>query len=81
MESIAIHYSTINKLQLFIYRNKTTGEIDPVISKSTLSGFVSGRSWDHRKLDFQEGKWEITGSMTYSFMGAKILSADQILNK
>jgi hypothetical protein len=81
MESIAIHYSTINKLHLLIGRNKTTGDINPVISESSLSGFVLGRSWEHLSVDFKEGKWEVTGKMTYSFMGAKIFSTDQILSK
>jgi len=81
MELIAIHYPTTNKLHLLIFRNKTTGDIDPVISKSTLSGFVSGRSWERRSVDYKEGKWGITGKMIYSFRGANIFSTDLILNK
>jgi hypothetical protein len=81
MESIAVPYSAINELHLLIYRNKTTGEINPVISESTLSGFVLGRSWGHRSVDFKEGKWDLAGSMTYSFMGAEIFSTDQNLDR
>jgi hypothetical protein len=81
MESIAVPYSAINELHLLIYRNKITGEINPVISESTRSGFVLGRSWGHRSVDFKEGKWDLAGSMTYSFMGAEIFSTDQNLDR
>ncbi len=80
LESIAIPYSGINKLHLDIYRNKITSKINPVFSESSLSGFVSGRNWEHLSVEYKEGIWKVTGKVSYSFMGAKIFSTEEILN-
>jgi hypothetical protein len=81
MEVIQMNYSSLNKLEVILVTNNLTGDINPIFSRSSLSGFVSGRNWEHHSVDLINDKLSVTGKATYSFFGIDIFSIDQIISR
>jgi hypothetical protein len=69
LKSITISRSFSNKLAVTYYINKETGELEPTLSRSILTGLVLGREWKHFNLVQTPMGLELKGSMHYSLLG------------
>ncbi|MFT7201710.1 MAG: hypothetical protein ACI9UV_000534 [Algoriphagus sp.] len=80
VEHVNLTYSSLNKVQVQVISNKTSGAVNQTDSNSILSGLVLGRKWEHLSLEFIERELRVKGRITYSFFGIAIFSTILTIN-
>lgn len=70
----SVKLSLINNLDVQLIRNKADGRIDPILSESSVSGFVFGTGWRSRKISEDENQLKVEGTMSYKLLGMEIMS-------
>lgn len=78
METILVSKNLSNTIQLFLVRDKETGQLLQEKSHSSVHGFVMGLDWDHLLVIEKKETLQIRGVLHWKFMGNLVFSQDKV---
>lgn len=78
METILVSKNLSNTIQLFLVRDKETGQLLQEKSYSSVHGFVMGLDWDHLLVIEKKETFQIRGVLHWKFMGNLVFSQDKV---